>query len=136
MFTIREMDHIVINVKDMDTVLDFYTQILGLEAERLAEFRQGKVPFPSVRVNHDTVIDFFPASAEAAAGEKMALASLNHFCLVVDKADMPQVIQHLQQHGVTIEQGPVPRWGAHGTGMSIYFYDPEQRQIEIRYYDN
>jgi catechol 2,3-dioxygenase-like lactoylglutathione lyase family enzyme len=134
MFTIREMDHIVLNVRDMERVLDFYTQVLGLQAERLEEFRLGKVPFPSVRVNHDTVIDLFPVSA-ATQGEKTALASLNHFCLVIDKTDMQRVIEHLQQHGVTIEQGPVPRWGAHGNGTSIYFADPEQRQIEIRYYD-
>ena len=29
------MDHIVLNVEDMDTILDFYTNVLGLEAERL-----------------------------------------------------------------------------------------------------
>lgn len=135
MFNIREMDHIVLNVRDMDRVLDFYMHTLGLKAERLEEFRQGKVPFPSVRVNHDTIIDLFPVTT-AMPGEKMSLASLNHFCLVIDPTDMQQVIDHLQQHGVTIEQGPVQRWGAHGNATSIYFCDPEQRQIEIRYYEN
>ena len=50
------MDHIVLNVEDMNTILDFYTNVLGLEPERLDEFRQGKVGFPSVRINADTVI--------------------------------------------------------------------------------
>ena len=136
MLTVREMDHIVINVQDMDRVLDFYTNTLGLKAERLEEFRQGKVPFPSVRINADTLIDLFPVTAPASAGQKSALASLNHFCLVIEPTDMQQVIDHLHKHGVTIEQGPVQRWGAHGNATSIYFCDPEQRQIEIRYYDN
>jgi catechol 2,3-dioxygenase-like lactoylglutathione lyase family enzyme len=135
MFTVREMDHIVLNVRDMDRVLDFYTNVLGLETERLEEFRQGKVPFPSVRINADTVIDLFPAAATATEGQKTSLASLNHFCLVIEKTDMQRVIEHLQQHGVAIEQGPVPRWGSRGNGTSIYFNDPEDRQIEIRYYD-
>ena len=31
------MDQIVLNVEDMDTILDFYTNVLGLEPERLEE---------------------------------------------------------------------------------------------------
>jgi catechol 2,3-dioxygenase-like lactoylglutathione lyase family enzyme len=48
MFRMTAMDHIVLNVENMDTVLDFYVNVLGLEPERLEEFRQGKVGFPSV----------------------------------------------------------------------------------------
>ena len=65
MFTITAMDHIVLNVQDMPRVLDFYINVLGLQGERLEEFQQGKVPFPSVRINADTLIDLFPISAAA-----------------------------------------------------------------------
>ena len=44
--TVLGMDHIVLNVHDMDTVLDFYINVLGLQGERLEAFRDGKVPFP------------------------------------------------------------------------------------------
>ena len=67
MFRITAMDHIVLNVEDMDTILDFYTNVLGLEPERLEEFRQGKVGFPSVRISADTVIDLFPVKEPAPA---------------------------------------------------------------------
>ena len=60
MFKITAMDHIVLNVPDIDRSLAFYIDVLGLEPERLEEFRQGKVPFPSVRVSAETVIDLFP----------------------------------------------------------------------------
>ena len=135
MFTITAMDHIVLNVQDMPRVLDFYINVLGLQGERLEEFQQGKVPFPSVRINADTLIDLFPISAAAAAEPGPNPAHLNHFCLVIAKTDMQQVITHLEKHGVAIQQGPVQRWGAHGNGTSIYFCDPEKRQIEIRFYD-
>ena len=136
MFRITAMDHIVLNVEDMDTILGFYTNVLGLEPERLEEFRQGKVGFPSVRINADTVIDLFPLKEPVPASAVPLRTDLNHFCLVLGKQDMPGFIDHLKAHGVLIEEGPATRWGAHGTGMSVYFCDPEKRRIEVRYYDN
>ena len=73
MFTITEMDHIVLTVQDMDKVMGFYTDVLGLKPERLDAFRQGKVPFPSVRINADTIIDLFPV--DAGSGQASDTAS-------------------------------------------------------------
>ena len=83
------MDHIVLNVEDMDTILDFYTNVLGLEPERLEEFRQGKVGFPSVRINADTVIDLFPLKEPVPVTATPLRTDLNHFCMVLNKEDMP-----------------------------------------------
>ena len=57
---ITELDHIVLNVGDIHRSLKFYIEVLGLQAERLEEFKAGKVGFPSVRINGDTIIDLFP----------------------------------------------------------------------------
>lgn len=132
MFRMTAMDHIVLNVRDMGRVLDFYQNVLGLPAERLAEFWRGEVPFPSVRISADTVIDLFPvADSDDATPER---SDLNHFCLVLGEDDMPRLMAHLAAHGIAIEEGPVTRWGAHGNGTSIYFSDPEDRRIEVRCY--
>ena len=132
MFRIRAMDHIVLNVRDMERVLHFYQNVLRLPAERLVEFRRGEVPFPSVRISADTVIDLFPAAeSNDAAPER---SDLNHFCLVLSEDDMPRLMAHLAANGVAIEEGPVTRWGAHGNGTSVYFSDPEARLIEVRCY--
>ena len=53
--TVTELDHIVLNVSDIDRALTFYTDVLGLEPERLDEFKAGEVGFPSVRINPDTI---------------------------------------------------------------------------------
>jgi len=135
MLTVTAMDHIVLNVQDMDTVLDFYINVLGLSGERIEAYRQGKVPFPSVRISPDTLIDLFPAQTIPADQLAQQPEHLNHFCMVIAKTDMHQVMTHLTSHGVTIHEGPVTRWGAHGNGTSIYFCDPEGRRIELRYYD-
>jgi catechol-2,3-dioxygenase len=54
------MDHIVLNVTDDEKMMTFYTRVLMLAPERWARYRGGSVPFPSVRLNADTIIDLFP----------------------------------------------------------------------------
>ena len=39
------LDHLVVNVKDVDTALKFYGDVLGLQVLRLDQFRRGKVGF-------------------------------------------------------------------------------------------
>jgi extradiol dioxygenase family protein len=89
-----------------------------------------------VRLNSDTIIDLFPKkmwqkSTRAAQGRE----NLNHFCIALTKGTWEKLLERLQANKVTIEEGPVPRWGAHGTGTSIYFRDPEGNLIEARYYE-
>ncbi len=130
------MDHIVLNCTDVEKMLVFYCTVFGFSAERLEMYREGKVSFPSVRVNMDTIIDLFPGKPvhTESQGEK-AETNLNHFCLSGNKEDVTRLIGRLDHLGVIIEQGPVERWGAHGTGVSIYFRDPEMNLIEVRYYE-
>lgn len=132
---INELDHIVLNVNDIERSLRFYTEILGLKGERMAEFRAGKVGFPSVRINDATIIDLFPAkrSAPPAAGAKNE-GNLNHFCLVVGSEDFSGIVEYLAENEIPVREGPVSRWGARGQATSVYFLDPDGNEIEIRSY--
>jgi len=130
------MDHIVLNVADEDEMVDFYANVLELAAERLEAYRAGQVPFPSIRLNADTVIDLFPKKLWDKSGSaRPRRENLNHFCIALDKDEWDALAQRLEAQGVEVEDGPVPRWGAHGTGTSIYFRDPEGNLIEARYYE-
>jgi catechol-2,3-dioxygenase len=129
------MDHIVLNVEDDEKMIAFYSTVLMLAPERLKEYRSGEVPFPSVRLNADTIIDLFPKKMwqkNARAGQRRE--NLNHFCIALSKRTWEDLLERLQANSVDIEEGPVPRWGAHGSGTSIYFRDPEGNLIEARYY--
>lgn len=126
---VTELDHIVLNVRDIDRALDFYANVLGLKIERLEEFRAGKIGFPSARINEHTIIDLFPAK-EAAQRP----GNLNHFCLVVGKDDFGGIVDYLKDKGVAILNGPISRWGARGRATSVYFHDPDENEIEIRCY--
>lgn len=131
------MDHIVLNVEDVERAVAFYSEVLLMPSERLEEFRAGKVPFPSVRLNRDTIIDLFPKNmwlktAPAGHGRQ----NMNHLCFSVSKEEWEHLMVRLRHDNIGIEEGPVPRWGAHGVGTSIYFRDPDENLIEVRYYDS
>jgi catechol 2,3-dioxygenase-like lactoylglutathione lyase family enzyme len=116
------MDHIVLNVSDVERSLAWYTGELGLEGERVEEWKNGEVFFPSVRVNATTVIDLL---AVERTGENM-----NHVCLVVDDD-----IEALVNSGkFEVLEGPVERWGAQGEATSMYVYDPDRNLVELRNY--
>jgi catechol 2,3-dioxygenase-like lactoylglutathione lyase family enzyme len=129
---IIEMDHIVLNVSDVERSLAFYIDVLGLQGERLEEFRNGDVGFPSVRINDNTLVDLM--STPGAKSNPEANKNLNHYCLVARSVDLAQVAEDLRAQGVTIAQEPVSRWGARGQAMSIYILDPDENEIEIRCY--
>lgn len=117
------LDHLVINVGDVERSLAWYTGMLGLEAERVAAWRAGEVPFPSVRVNADTILDLFQLERTGR--------NVDHICLVVDRADVDAVSTDPR---FDIVEGPVERWGAKGVGWSVYVTDPDGNQVELRSY--
>jgi catechol 2,3-dioxygenase-like lactoylglutathione lyase family enzyme len=120
---VRELDHIVLNVADVERSLAWYTELLGLAPERVDEWRDGSAPFPSVRVNDGCIIDLF---AVERTGENQ-----NHFCLVVDPADVDDVVESGR---FRVLDGPGTRWGARGDGRSVYVSDPDGNTVELRSY--
>jgi catechol 2,3-dioxygenase-like lactoylglutathione lyase family enzyme len=134
---VTELDHIVLNVGDIERSLQFYTDVLGLRPERLEEFKSGKVSFPSVRINERTIIDLFPikhAEPPALPSSAKIRGNLNHLCLVVGKEDFSGIVSYLTQREISIREGPVSRWGARGRATSVYFLDPDENEVEIRCY--
>ena len=134
-FKISELDHIVLNVGDIERSLQFYTGVMGLKAERLEEFRSGKAGFPSVRINADTIIDLFPVRGrQSRPSDGEPAGNLNHFCMVTGKEDFAGIVDYLKDNNISIREGPVSRWGARGRATSVYFLDPDGDEIEIRCY--
>ena len=129
---ITEMDHIVLRVRDVETSLRFYTQVLGMPAERVEQWRAGEIRFPSARLNADTIIDFF-ASDQKPIGREGA-KNQDHFWMVIEPTDMEELKAKFEGIGVDIQAGPGKRWGSHGDGISLYIYDPDDNVVELRHY--
>src|SRR5262245_35012923 len=126
------MDHIVLNVADIERSIAFYSEVLGLAPERVEEWRKGEVGFPSLRIDESTIIDLF-AAKEPLIAEGLT-RNLNHYCLVTDEVDFPAFIAELNRRGVPIMGEVSSRWGARGRAQSLNILDPDGNQIEIRCY--
>ena len=129
---ITEMDHIVLRCEDVERSLSFYTDVLGLKAERVEQWRAGEVRFPSARLNADTIIDFF--GSDQGHISKDGARNQDHFCMVIEPTDMDELKAKFEALGVEIQAGPGKRWGSHGDGISLYIYDPEDNVVELRHY--
>ena len=124
MLKVIDLDHIVVNVADVERALGFYCDELGLAPVRVDEWRRHEVPFPSARVNASTIIDLLPLPR---TGE-----NIDHLCLVVEPADLEAVAASGRFEVVS---GPIQRYGARGDGMSLYVRDPDGNLVELRYYE-
>lgn len=120
---ITGMDHIVLVVADVEGVVAWYRDELGLAVVRLDEWRRGEVLFPSLRVSDQTIIDVIHGDRD---GENM-----NHVALVVEDAD----IDELAASGrFVVEAGPADLYGARGIGRGLYTRDPAGNLVELRSY--
>lgn len=131
MIDVTALDHFVLRVRDLETALGFYRDILGLPIEFLDDYRAGQRPFVSARIGRQ-LIDLVPDATydPEAAGHASGLL---HFCVGVHAGSLARLIPWLKERGVVvIEDQPVPRMGATGMGLSIYVKDPDGYVIELK----
>jgi catechol 2,3-dioxygenase-like lactoylglutathione lyase family enzyme len=130
MITIREIDHLVLRVVDLEAMVLFYCDVLGCKVDRrrddlgLVHLRAGRSLIDLVAI--DGKLGQAGGAAPGAEGR-----NLDHFCLRVEPYDEAALRQHLEAAGVTIEKVG-SRHGAEGEGPSLYLSDPEGNSVELR----
>ncbi|GJF04406.1 VOC family protein [Pseudonocardia sp. D17] len=117
---VTALDHVVLVSPDPERLLAWYRDVLGLEVLRLEQWRRGEVPFASLRVSADTIVDVQRGERD---GENMG-----HMALVVEGAGLAELAT---AHGV---EGPRSLFGARGQGRGIYLRDPDGNGVELRTY--
>ena len=130
MIHIREIDHLVLRVVDLERMLAFYCGALGCTVER----REDDIGLIQLRAG-SSLIDLVPVSGRLgrAGGAPPGVEgrNLDHFCLRVEPFDEPAIRSHLAAHGVEAGQ-LATRNGAEGEGPSIYISDPQGTVVELK----
>ena len=121
-FVLEHLDHLVLTVANIDATLDFYTEVLGMDAVTF-EGRKA-LAFGIQRINlHQRGHEFNPKSAHPTPGSA-------DLCFLTN-TPLHDVIAYLDEQRIHIEEGPVERTGAIGKLRSIYLRDPDRNLIQI-----
>ena len=119
-FTPLGLDHVVLRVRDQAAAQAFYVEVLGCTLERI------NAPLSLVHLRFgDQLIDLLPGNGDTGMG-------VDHVCLSIKCDDLRAVAEGLAARGVKVEGEVRDRFGAWGTGPSLYFRDPDGYRIELK----
>lgn len=123
---VDSLDHLVLTVADVQTSVDFYVRVLGMER---VVFGEGRV---ALRFG-DQKINLHPAAAPLSPHARHPTCGSGDLCFVTSQ--LPATwMAHLAACGVAVEEGLVSRTGALGSMTSLYCRDPDGNLIEIAHY--
>ncbi|TYR78655.1 VOC family protein [Priestia megaterium] len=126
MVKIERLDHLVLTVTNLDKTCDFYRTVLGMKVITFGTGRKA-LQFGDQKINlHKSGKEFEPKAKRPISGSA-------DLCFITNVA-LTDVITHLTNCKVTIEEGPVSRTGAMGPITSVYIRDPDGNLIEISNY--
>jgi len=124
-FHVERIDHVVLRVRDLPAMVKFYEQALGFKVERTLE-RLSLVQMRAGASMLDLVQGDRPPNSETGGGGNM-----DHLCFRIEPFDRSAIERRLSPLGIAIGE-TFQRYGAEGTGSSVYFNDPEGNQIELK----
>jgi glyoxylase I family protein len=129
-FQLLQLDHVVLRVRGVAAMEDFYCGVLGCRVER----RQEAIGLVQLRAGQ-SLIDL--VDVEGRLGRMGGTApgpeghNMDHLCLRAEPFDREAIVAHLQAHGVRVGDFG-SRYGAQGEGPSQYLYDPEGNLVELK----
>ncbi len=120
---IDSLDHLVLTVADVEATCTFYRRVLGMEIVTFAGGRKA-LAFGRQKINlHERGREFEPKAQHPTPGS-------GDLCFITSIA-LPELVAHLAAERVAVIEGPVPRTGAAGPILSVYFRDPDGNLIEV-----
>ena len=120
---IRKLDHLVLTVRNLDVTTRFYVDVMRMRDVRFDHDRRA-LAFGDQKINlHLAGSEVKPNATHAEPGS-------DDLCFLTN-TPMAEVVAHLESLDIPIELGPVPRTGAMGSILSVYFRDPDGNLIEV-----
>jgi glyoxylase I family protein len=130
MIRIRDIDHLVLRVADVEAMIRFYRDVLGCPIER----RRDDLGLVQLRAGR-AMIDLVPVAGSLGRAGGAAPGAegrnVDHFCLRVDPFDESAIRRQLEAAGIVVGE-TISRFGAEGEGPSIYIADPEGNTVELK----
>lgn len=124
MIRILGIDHVAINVRDLDKAVDFYTKVIGLKITEREPSKPGIEYF----------LDCGPSLIGIIQAKDMSIShqfeneglGANHFSFRIHARDFDTMIKNLEKHLVSIEFAKKRE-----KSWSLYFYDIDGNKLEV-----
>ncbi len=126
-FTVDRLDHIVITCRELEITASWYQRVLGMEREDYGRNNRCALRFGGQKIN------LRPYGSEGWETADDAIPGCQDLCFVA-AMQSGDIVDHLNQCGVAIVEGPTERLGALGPTISVYCHDPDGNLIEIASY--
>ena len=123
-----KIDHLILNVNEIPSSVDFYVEVLGFKLEG----EDG--PFTVIRVSDDFTLQLAPCGTKGN----------EHYAFAMSRQEFDATFARIKQHGIPYgdsyhsvgtNRGPGNEIGARGPAPTLYLNDPSHHLIEIRTYD-
>lgn len=121
------LDHIIMKVVDLEASITFYRDVLGFALEGTDG------PFTLIRVGPECQLQLVQTPTNG----------MEHYAFAVSKTEFDAIMARLEARGighgpsfntVGTNTGPGEETGARGVAPTLYFNDPSQHLLEIRWY--
>lgn len=134
---LEDLDHVVIHIDDWQAAHHFYIEVLGMARVENPEAAGNPLDACSYRIGAQQINIHGPWPGNDGQCCPPPLNEIGRADLAFRTTMTPdEVIEHLTRNGVAIVAGPIRRFGALGTGTSVYCRDPSGNEIEIISYAN
>lgn len=122
---IKNIDHFVITTDNLEKCIAFYEGVCGMK--HIVKEGRHALYFGTQKINiHTRPAEFLPAAKRPTCG------SLD-LCFIVE-GKLEDTVKELNEKGIPIELGIVPRSGAVGQMRSVYVRDPDCNLVELSEY--
>ena len=130
---VHGLDHLVINVADVERSAAWYVRVLGVERQDFdpgaGRMKRTAIAFGAQKINlrpagFDTA-EWFTGAAPTPGSDDL--------CFLTDTGP-DAVAEHLRSLDVAIAEGPTTKQGARGPIRSVYCRDPDGNLVEIASY--
>ena len=125
----KGLDHVVLRAGDIDVMLEFYRDVLGLPVAKhnetlgLWHLQAGDSMIDLININGPLGRDGLLPSTKAQNGD--------HLALKITPFDSDALRAYFEAHGVEVGPDRI-RFGANGDGPSIHLRDPEGNGVELK----
>lgn len=123
-----KLDHCVIHVSNWESSNAFYRDVLGAELVQIGSgwsYRFG-----------ETQLNCHGPDVHGAPVARLPVQPGGSDLCFIWPGPIQTALAHLEKYRVPVEVGPVPRFGARGQGMSVYFRDPDGSLMEFISYES